>query len=754
MTDFEGALIVLIPAESDPTHAASSQPAHMTTVWFGDESELASRDTPEFPQIDLDTLRQEVENYARDLSGPVVVPVKERGTLGDDDADVIFLEPTDSLLALRDGLLQEEQIRSAHDAVEQYPQWTPHVTLGYPEEPAVGEYDATEVTFDRVGLWIGNEYLDFPMGGGEAVTASADVAPEDEPIQVDTSVVNPDDDEPGDDEDLIEEIPVHGVLAPEGIETGDGRGFRPNSLTTRTLPVPLRMEILGSHGGNNTSEVVTVGRVDTVTREGNMLRYTGAIILSKPHAAAAIEGIIDGSGTGVSIDADNMSVDMSSFSDEAVAEATAKGRNPTMWFSETRVAGLTIVPIPAFEEAFIDLGHEFAEDMSEEQLAASAAALEDCGCTEEAEKELDQLVAAGAFAPGTKDGPGWITHPVATSRIRRYWTRGEGAAKIAWGTPGDFTRCRRLLRKYVQNPDWLAGLCANMHKEVNGFWPGDRRNRGRHSLMAAGGQPANIMTLTAAGGAQSPITTYDPALFADPGFTRVSPLRIDRATGHVSGHLAAWGVCHIGIQGVCQEAPRSLSNYANFRKGIVPTTTGEQAVGCLTYGIGHANPKLRAAAATAHYDRPDAVWAYVNIGEDSHGIWYSGVLRPGVTEEMIADILAIGALSGDWRGIGRYGLDLVAAVSVNTPGYALAADGGVQTTLIAAGYVPGDLYSEDQQGQIDPPDQIEENRRYLQALVDQGVADVLDRRARTQELRSRAYALRLRDARERAQKVV
>lgn len=745
MTDFEGALIVLIPAESDPTHAASSQPAHMTTVWFGDESELT---------VDREELEQAVRLYATDLDGPVVVPVKERGTLGDDDADVVFLEPTDSLIALRDGLMVNEPIQTAHDAVEQYDPWTPHVTLGYPEEPAVGEYDATEVTFDRIGLWIGNEYLDFPMGGGEAVTAAADIAPEDEPVQVDTSVVNPDDDEPGEDEDLIDEIPVHGVLAPEGVETGDGRGFREGSLSHRALPVPLRLEILGSHGGNNTSEVVTVGRVDKVWREGNELRFSGAIILSKPHAAAAIEGIIDGSGTGVSIDADNMSVDMSSFSDEAVAEATAKGRNPTMWFSETRVAGLTIVPIPAFEEAFLDLGLEFAEDMSEEQLAASAAALEDCGCTADAEEELDQLAAAAAFAPGTRDGPGWITHPVATKRIRDYWTRGKGAAKVGWGTPGDFTRCRRLLRKYVQNPDWLAGLCANMHKEVNGYWPGDRRNRGRHSLMAAGGQPANIMTLTAAGGAQSPITTYDPALFADPGFTRVSPLRIDRATGHVSGHLAAWGVCHIGIQGVCQEAPRSLSNYANFRKGIVPTTTGEQAVGCLTYGIGHANPKLRAAAATAHYDRPDAVWAYVNIGEDSHGIWYSGVLRPGVTEEMIADILAIGSLSGDWRGIGRYGLDLVAAVSVNTPGYALAADGGVQTTLIAAGYVPGDLYAEENQAPLDPADQIEENRRYLQNLVDQGVADVLDRRARTQELRSRAYALRLKDARARAQKVV
>jgi hypothetical protein len=52
---------------------------------------------------------------------------------------------------------------------------------------------------------------------------------------------------------------------------------------------------------------------------------------------------------------------------------------------------------------------------------------------------------------------------VPTERIRRYWTKGKGAGKIRWGAPGDFNRCRTQLAKYVQNPDWLAGLCANMH---------------------------------------------------------------------------------------------------------------------------------------------------------------------------------------------------------------------------------------------------------------------------------------------------
>lgn len=737
MTDFEGALIVLIPAEGDPTHAASSQPAHMTTVWFGDESELA---------VDRDELEQAVRLYAQDLDGPVVVPVKERGPLGDDDADVIFLEPTDSLMALRDGLMVNEPIPTAHDAVEQYPQWTPHVTLGYPEEPAVGEYGATEVTFDRVGLWIGDEHLDFPMGGGERnLTAAADVAPENEPIEVDTSIPE---DEPEEGEDLIEEMPVHGVLAPEGIETGDGRGFRVGAISTRKLPVPLRLEIVGTHGGD-TSEVVTVGRVDEAWRDEatGMWRFRGAIVLSREHAHEAIQGLIDGSGNGVSIDADMMSVDMESFTQEAVDAARANGREPTTWFSATRIAGLTIVPIPAFEEAYADLGHEFEEEMTEEQLTAAAQALEDCGCTEGADEES---LAAAAFAPGTRDGPGWITHPVPTARIRRYWTQGEGAAKIRWGTPGDFTRCERLLRKYVQNPQWLAGLCANMHKEVNGFWPGDRRNRGRgRSIVAsAGAQPADLMTLVASGTGAA--FRHDAALFENPHFDRVTPLRIDRQTRRVTGHLAAWGVCHIGISGACIEPPKSLSGYANFLKGLITTTAGDMAVGCLTYGIGHADPKMRAAAATMHYDQTDAVWAFINIGEDKHGIWYSGVLRAGVTDDVIDDLQAIGALSGDWRSIGRYGLDLIGAVSVNTPGYALAASGGVQTSLLSAGFVSPDLYAEEQVATID--DTERKNQEFL-ANVTLTVLDTIEKRRRTEAARARVHAMRVRDARARARKM-
>lgn len=59
--------------------------------------------------------------------------------------------------------------------------------------------------------------------------------------------------------------------------------------------------------------------------------------------------------------------------------------------------------------------------------------------------------------------------------LRRYWTVGKGAAKIRWGTGGDWTRCVRQLEKYM-GPR-AKGYCALRHKEVTGMWTGDKLHR-------------------------------------------------------------------------------------------------------------------------------------------------------------------------------------------------------------------------------------------------------------------------------------
>jgi hypothetical protein len=59
------------------------------------------------------------------------------------------------------------------------------------------------------------------------------------------------------------------------------------------------------------------------------------------------------------------------------------------------------------------------------------------------------------------------------AQLVTYWARGEGAAKIRWGTGGDFGRCERALRKYLR-PDQLGGACANLHKIATGKWPAEK----------------------------------------------------------------------------------------------------------------------------------------------------------------------------------------------------------------------------------------------------------------------------------------
>lgn len=59
-------------------------------------------------------------------------------------------------------------------------------------------------------------------------------------------------------------------------------------------------------------------------------------------------------------------------------------------------------------------------------------------------------------------------------KLKKFWSKGEGAAKIRWGTGGDFERCRRALAKYLP-ANAVSGACANLHHLATGSWPGRGR---------------------------------------------------------------------------------------------------------------------------------------------------------------------------------------------------------------------------------------------------------------------------------------
>ena len=61
--------------------------------------------------------------------------------------------------------------------------------------------------------------------------------------------------------------------------------------------------------------------------------------------------------------------------------------------------------------------------------------------------------------------------------LRQYWTKGEGAAKIRWGTPGDWSRCVRHLSKYM-GPR-AKGYCQLRHKDALGIYTATHAKRDR-----------------------------------------------------------------------------------------------------------------------------------------------------------------------------------------------------------------------------------------------------------------------------------
>jgi hypothetical protein len=192
-----------------------------------------------------------------------------------------------------------------------------------------------------------------------------------------------------------------------------------------------------------------------------------------------------------------------------------------------------------------------------------------------------------------------------------------------------------------------------------------------------------LVALTADAGPVQPPTEW----FKPPAMMHPTPITV-LPNGQIYGHIAAWGSKHTGLPGNVTP-PKSRSNYSYFRTGVVATADGsDQPVGQLTLAGGHAPLSADAGRAVQHYDDTRSAVADVNAGEDRHGIWVAGAVRPDATPEQIRALRA-SAPSGDWRVING-ALELIAVCQVNAPGFpvpraeCLVASGAV-TALVAAG---------------------------------------------------------------------
>lgn len=202
--------------------------------------------------------------------------------------------------------------------------------------------------------------------------------------------------------------------------------------------------------------------------------------------------------------------------------------------------------------------------------------------------------------------------------------------------------------------------------------------------------PAEVITASAAGHAP-----LHPPLdwFKRPTFTGLTPKTVTD-DGHVYGHFAGWNSCHVG-KGGCLQPPR-VNDLSMFMQGSLTTAEGDDiAVGTIVMDTDHGDVSLTAQAARRRYDDTGLAVADVVVGMDEFGYWFSGAIRPDLSDEKRRAFKAAN-LSGDWRPVqGQH--QLTGILTCNLPGFTIPRpqavvlasgdDSDEVGTVLAAGFV-------------------------------------------------------------------
>lgn len=468
--------------------------------------------------------------------------------------------------------------------------------------------------------------------------------------------------------------PWYGVLAPEGILSGDRRKFKEGSLRHRDLPLPIMYQdaqAMGHDGAIRAGNIQGIQRVDGQMRAWGMLDNVGE---GGKEAARQIDAQML---RGISVDVDDATFgfeteDGQEIDSNDIETLLTLDEEPVMVITDGRISGATLCSIPAFQEAFVALG-EPPEDWDVHSVAA------------EGQDEFSTYLVFETVSD--KPWSDFKTSDYSDEQWYRACTlhkNGDSKAKSDNGLP-----IREPSGTLNRNGVHAAAARFN---QVDA--PAEAKSKAKSALRGAykalGEEVPDVLAASRpiAVSAEHGLVASAGVLndFADPLLPGPTPLTV--RDGRVFGHLATWGTCHIGFAGQCVTPPKSAHGYAYFHTGEVLTADGASvAVGHITLGTGHADPALAARPAAAHYDNTGAVVADVAAGDDEYGIWISGRVRPHADE----DSLRAAALSGDWRRIGG-SMELVAALAVNVPGFPIprteaAMVAGAQTALVASGIV-------------------------------------------------------------------
>lgn len=242
------------------------------------------------------------------------------------------------------------------------------------------------------------------------------------------------------------------VIGRLGLPTGDGRLISPGALTSRDLPLPLSWQRQSSDGHSGS---VVVGRFETMNFGQDMVITTGTLL--DVAEAYEVEPLIEAGVVGPSMDLDDI---------EYVVDDTDR-----VIITSGRVAGATLVSIPAFAEVSITLDPQPVAPMPE---------------TGELDEDWLYASAAPADAPPLE----WFARPTEVGPVT-VSDDGRVAGYLAtWGT------CHVGLPGCTTAPSSVTGYAHFL----------------RRSVVTASGERVPVGVLTVGGGHADPKLGVLPAM--------------------------------------------------------------------------------------------------------------------------------------------------------------------------------------------------------------------------------------------------
>jgi hypothetical protein len=179
------------------------------------------------------------------------------------------------------------------------------------------------------------------------------------------------------------------LLIPEGIESGDGRKFKKNSITMRDLPLPLLWQIKTATGHDGS---VVVGKIQTLERVDGGLGNAYGVFDSGPYGREAERLVRNGFIRGISADMDQFEASEDKI--EAAENDDDSIKKSKIIINKARVMAATIVPKPAFQECSISiLDENYYQNQEDSMIPDGIYSLDELSSD-----EAEALVACGIIA--------------------------------------------------------------------------------------------------------------------------------------------------------------------------------------------------------------------------------------------------------------------------------------------------------------------------------------------------------------------